>query len=1239
MVQIKDPHNPSFIMLAFHTDRTAWRPYGLPVILVAPHIRDPDNNKVINSDVLYDDRVGVRVYIADVGTGKTPVAGHDHRGLFNPDTEVYVREVSFEELRDRKISTLTVTDGQLEITTRSGVHDTIQYLEHADYYDLSDILLENEQLQHGRYSLVYEARYYNRKVSDTERLVCIDESSIIYTRTRFPFNHPGDVLLQMIESTPSLYLTAVKKSEDTTIAFYRPFSEMLQDIHDEQQFLEKANWLHSINPEYVPYLGFLLGWDLPYFPRSVDGLRRAMLRNTTRLQKLKGTKRALRELFDLFGFMINISHVWWAPDGSKYIGPGEDSTIPITIDQTATYEPILLNAQISDEQWQYTGYTQNGYGQIDVPLINRPTDDIIIESYLVQRGTDAYTQLENITAALSADIRAYDANSPIDKDWTGVTPDTAGVIGYSKHRIGSNGIATGESESGWPVYDAQGRSQTIKFDKNTNRLNMGFNRYVEFDNLTLYVFAAYKYGKLSIPQTISNLQSNRFDVEILAKDGEQVRPDIIVFLIDFLFQIKAFHSLLRKIIYAVSLYDVYQVTDYCVGGQITQDPNTDHGRQQVPSQAIIPNIPSERCNQLDPAAMGYRPQDLKYRETILNGLADEFKTWKDLAEYLALSACALNPNGQNRSAEDSEAQVTADRGEVIYSSTKPETLCELDSNNYCYKSRVDDVMGLKATITSKESWKFKFCGLNLGNGAYFTYPSIKQNTDRYKDGLLGRLTSNYEHGNNSLYYINKGVHELPINPLRYQALVRPTLDIEKDNLCFPGHRLPTLGNLNSDFTHPDYELRPWDLNPTCACPPYLPNSLNAYLTTESDGQQYLNYDYVQYVVSGNGRTPDISSLGNHNEASITASNVTHAIYLGQYNDDDIAGLDNCSRTVGIINVSPLFQSARDCGTGYRDIADGYPSRTGWLSASDNPPIELFPSIDDQSAADELREALGIPVTSGTPSLIYKLSSQVRVPTTDANYQFYKAYRLDCGCLTRVCYGSDLMSCPIPEFLTRYGNKEPDQLIMDARISPVDSTGCVSIQLDGYLTNLFSLKQIMVDGEYQVSEKGYPQDNPYPPSGNFIYKDSYDIIYEQQWNTIPDAAGRKITYLDLITVIKEPRRLGTSDHAGRIDNKQLYYEGTITTVRQLFTRDSNGIRLTAEGSESSHGEFQASYLCKDPFTDPFTHKLDNSLTDSPNAIILDGPRWAEPNDSGDDYSTWSDPAASNNAMTWINIHTA
>jgi len=680
MVKLADRHQPSWLLLPANNNRTAWRPFGLPMVLAVPHSRLASGEPLANAEILDC------VIVIEGTAHESLVAGPDHIGLHYPAGELYRQTLTYGEVYKRQIATdnLTFVAGRARtapdgsyialgamitqdqavggdsflFTATSGVTDQVEWYPDIDYFDLSDILIATEELPARHYVLAYLAHFYLRVVinegfsdpatnQQVEELLCIDVSQVGLASYRFDLNHPGDVLNDMYRLTPAPYFTAALKSEDSTIALYRPFSDTLQDVYDEQRFLESSNWVYQVPFQAIPYLAAQLGWDIPYFPASLDDLRRAVLRKTVELQKLKGCRWAVFKLMNLFGYDVLINNLWYSSDGKTFIEPG--STPP----------PLYTAEQISREACYQlepllAAYATSGFGQLTVPLLYIPQElrgadpssptsgaiyystDLTVDAYLVPAGSPADQALASVCASVAADPAAYAGQSTkLDQDgylpsWpvrdalANLTASDVKTLSRSQLLI-TNGVATATRCWGPQPPLAQ---PGVTMDGQTNSVSLTFNGYLDLSDQRLYVFAAYVRYQLVVPPALTNLFSNRFTIQLISRaDQSSVPADVADFLIDFLGRVKAFHSLLYVIRYLTELTESYQVTDLCVGGNFLQRYNTDAGRQQVPP-AIIPATPGEHCEDYSPANLGYKPSDLAYRAAILGALVEEWEAWK-----------------------------------------------------------------------------------------------------------------------------------------------------------------------------------------------------------------------------------------------------------------------------------------------------------------------------------------------------------------------------------------------------------------------------------------------------------------------------------------------------------------------------------------------------------------------------------------------------------------------------------
>lgn len=784
-----DHNNPTFQAFAYNNNRTAWRPIGFPVIMVVPRRKDVIGAPIANSQVF-----NVKIIIENVPR-EARVAGHDNIGLLYPDEELYVETLSSQDLGDRVIdvSNLDVyRDGQIvdnpqtgdiiHYTTSTGTQGTIEYITGAMYYDLSDIAIEVETLPSDNYNLVYQAEYFTRVVSKDARqdLLCIDVSSTSLAILRLPIQHPGSVMDEFYRHTPPPYLTNAKRSLDTTVDLYRPLTDVLQDVADEQLLMESINYVFDTPAEAIPYLSQLLGWDLPYFPRSLDDLRKAVLRRTVEFQNLKGSRRAIINLFRLFGFEILISNLWWSSDGEILIRPTE--SLPpeykdeeIDIVQKSQTDAILAN------------WSEDSFGEFQVHLLYRPQvkttiddftalrdgGDVRITTYLVKTNSDGYTELTNIVNELK--------NQP---------DNSIDLLGRMNGRnIQGRSIITisgkfGEAIAEWAIGAVPITKNSVVLDRDANVLTLSFTGVVD-NNETIFVFADYERQQLVIPDVLTDLQSNRFDLTVVTEDLQELAdPVVLEFAIEFLYRLKAFHSLLRVIRQRIDLTETYEVTDLCVGGDVIQWYDTDIGRLQVPP-AIIPDIPGtiDDCTKLDPEALGYKPSDLILRNKKLENLAQELQAWanldnrKDVSGDTRLAPLPPVPGreaffytryGQDRivpgyennwgteygpdpNSNQEETGITqlAPQDYILdgqYNTTGPDAVTNSDSSeyssfireyrkvpqpwiilddktDYCYKGRVEDELLYRLGNLNNESYRCRPCKLGLGSGVYYIMPS------------------------------------------------------------------------------------------------------------------------------------------------------------------------------------------------------------------------------------------------------------------------------------------------------------------------------------------------------------------------------------------------------------------------------------------------------------------------------------------------------------------------------------
>ncbi len=809
MANLTDQHQPGFYLFPVNNNRTAWRPFGIPVILAVPHKRDAAGNTFPNSGVF-----SVRIYIEDVPQ-EARVAGHQNIGRRFPNKELYAQTVSSLDLADRllDLSNLLITRDGIEIslddaeqgdlinyTTATGVRDTIQFLVGADYYDLSDILIDVELLPSDYYNLVYEAGYFKRVVSLDGRndFLCVDSNTQALAILKFQIDHPGRVLEEFYRLTPPPYLTDASKAKDTTVALYRPFTDLLQDVMDEQGLLERINWVFDAPAEAIPYLSSLLGWDIPYFPESLDQLRRAVLRRTVEFQNLKGSRRAIVNIFRLFGFEILISNLWWSSDGKRLIRPDEKLPITYNNQEITTVAVDQVDALVADEA--ITEFTT-----IQIPLLFRPQEKtgldrftalrdsgyVTVTFYAVEPGSEAQLALDDIVEEIKVNPSGWGSTANCQQDVDGftfpqaITDALAGkeLAGYSQLQIsGKMGDVEDEIVAGKhiPV-----RATGLSLNRENNFLKLTYNGFSDLEGLRVYGFATYQRFEFHVPDILANLQSNRFDLQVLTQAlDEFADPTTLEFAVEFLYKLKAFHSLLNVIRTRIELTETYGVTDLCVGGDFEQRYDTDIGRLQVPP-AIIPKIPGDLsdCSLLDARSLGYKDSDIQLRIRQLTNLPEEHAAWKamDDREFVqpaesritpnqpaaGRDSCKFNHHGQDRKTTEERIEgwdtqlgptSLSNSGTVGFSNSPelspqdelgqststnsdssaygsfmrefretPEAFCDLDRvTDYCYKGRVDDEILYRPTFIGQESGGIRPIYVGLGTGTYWVFPALSR---------------------------------------------------------------------------------------------------------------------------------------------------------------------------------------------------------------------------------------------------------------------------------------------------------------------------------------------------------------------------------------------------------------------------------------------------------------------------------------------------------------------------------
>lgn len=1134
MAKLTDFNNPSFVMMPVNNNRTAWKPFAAPVMLIVPHKRNANGLALPNAATF-----GVRIYIEDVPR-EAKVAGHQNIGRRFPDKELYARTITALELAERQLDPdgLLITRDDVEVsepedgdlihyTTRSGVRDTMPYLEGADYYDLSDIEIEVELLPSDKYNIVYETQYFKRVVSvdGQDDFLCIDVNTSSLALFKFEIDHPGQVLEEFYRLTPAQYLTNASKSKDRSLEVYRPLTDMLQDVMDEQTLLERVNWVFDAPPEAIPYLSSLLGWDIPYFPESLDQLRRAVLRRTVEFQNLKGSRRAITNIFRLFGFEILISNLWWSADGKRLIRP--DETLPL-----AYQDQEIVTVGINQVDALLADYSLTGFTTLEIPLLFRPQEkngldqftalrdngQITVTFYAVEDGSEAQEVLDGVIAEISADPAAYGDGADCQTSGDGflfpadVTALLSGkeLAGYSQFRIAgkmgepADSILVGKQV---PVI-----ADGLRFNRETNQLSVTFNGYSNLDGLKIYGLATYERYEFSVPDVLANLQSNRFDLQVLTQAlDEMADPVTLEFAVEFLYKLKAFHSLLNVIRTRIELTETYQVTDVCVGGDYLQRYDTDMGRLQVPP-AIIPEMPGDLadCSRLDPISLGYKDADIQYRLRKLANLEEEYASWKARTTGCGQGQDKL-PSSATRSEGDDNLLAPADTANSGYSGFPTRALdaagsgsfmrefreavaCAIGkAEDYCYKGRVEDEILYRPTVVLKEQTGIRPPYLGMGLGVYWTYPSTtKMVVPGVKDRDCRSLTNKPKFSGGSKEASRSHFSEGVQGPYLSQPYnQRQTLDKQSMlGKLYRDYGLPTgetihfsnrgggpivdqrkqlalqrpsleitkatmhlpgcrfpLLNRLKNDYVSDYEARPWDFE---ACGPK-----NRCGKTDP---AYLNF---RMEVDGDNESlvydsALFTSLGNNLDADIPS--------LGEHGGGAVADADVVHKifmeeaeshpAITLDGVLPHDTGVTD---GLIDVTSPLfssysTSGSGMVDFADGYPALVGPQDYDAPTPgtyDDLLSALGMPdLPSTSTQVLFLLSSGIK----DGSH----CYRLDAGTSVAVEGGTILDATQVYRDEDDLLDFDPDHLRVEARLVAVESFKAETMLLNAQIPSLLEL---------------------------------------------------------------------------------------------------------------------------------------------------------------------------------------
>jgi hypothetical protein len=144
-----------------------------------------------------------------------------------------------------------------------------------------------------------------------------------------------------------------------------------------------------------------------------------------------------------------------------------------------------------------------------------------------------------------------------------------------------------------------------------------------------------------------------------------------------------------------------------------------------------------------------------------------------------------------------------------------------------------------------------------------------------------------------------------------------------------------------------------------------------------------------------------------------------------------------------------------------------------------------------------------------------------------------------------------------------------------------------------------------------------------PSGHIFYQDEYQQQYHVEWKTTGGV-------IDFTSTIGQPFVWGKPP-SGYLREGILFRRGIVTITRQVLRPFDGGYEIIAEGSSQYEDDIQMNFPCQTGPTDPFKYHLDRPLVDVVDAIVTDGPRWADPDSEDDEDMVWGDLDSSGNPV--------
>jgi len=1252
MAKIVNRFQPTLFEFPIQNNRTGWHPVWTPTLLVVPWSFDTDGRRIEGSKVN-------NVRFAIENPIQIDVAGHpqDYSPLglkpeASPDLIIFEVNLTHDDLIQYRIDTSDGTfvnaDGNvvedpeegdyLQLTNDRGIVGEVEYLPDAEYFDLSSVEINVDNLPSDRYIASWTVNYHNR-IDANGVLFCIENVEKT-NKLNYLVNHPGEIHEEMVRRTPSVYFEDVDKKQDSTVNLYRPFADILQDHFDESELFYGINWLDKIPPQLFPYLAYLIGLELPTQStnKNIDKIRKTMLERGTDLQKLKGSELAIKELFSILGFVVEIIDLWVSSDGNRFIAPNDTDPNPIinkkdeieltTVSQT---DPMIAN------------YSESGFGNFEVPLLyHNKSDEIVINAYIVKSGSDAHNDLKLSINNLISDSDYFTQDTIInEQDGYLMLPsdikiDSDGVEAFSRVVVSDIEVLS-QNHSGLPVIRFDG----IKYNRLKDRVSINFADYKDLSNSVAYIFVTYKRDKIEVPEHLRNNQSNRFDVNIVSKSGD-IEPSLYDYLIDSLLKFKAFHSLLRKISYDAELRDFYNVTDFCTNSFLSRQ-NTFDQLMAPPACPEDECFVTDECNEQN-ARGGFRQSDLETRNIILEGLKEEYDRWHDVTkQWLKIS----DQNGDYikwaKSVSNVDIQIPDSDGDnygqdrvsfdfVVRSDIDVEVG---DKFNMVYMGSYLQNIGSDDFIFNIIPTQYQILSSLSGIGVSIEIVRIISKTDFYvnmsididhQSDVRSKITQLNRTSTPDYCYKGRVRDFIKLdNVINLKTIIRNKpcklmmglglyYDLDHGGVdAFGGwygnllnksdRSLHYTNDLFFEDTYKGSHLRPsieiektnWGLPGHRQIRSGLSNDFThpehgARPWDELDVCFGLRYPLnARIEISGENEELVFDDEPLVYESDDTIPDIidysglsskifTHSIYTTTSNNIYVS-LDSTSHTTmeSVDTEVDIFNTAKQCGTStYSDYVDGYPANTGDINFDYNNVLE------DRETLEFDEESTDIVVSATYDSeLLMENGTEQENPI--------QGYRYDCECLEYLCSDDD-RNCN-QFFLNNDGSYDfnNDKLEIDYAISLLETFSGQDNFYDGSIGN-------WINYDFGSTE---PRE--------FEYKDEYGIIYKVMYE-------ENVNTLDISYETFQPRVWGQKDD-GYVENGKVFRKGILTTIRQIFILNNGLWELNAEGTTQDIVFRQTNYDCDVlPPEDKFIYRHEYIINDDVEIFASKGPQWVDHGDS-------------------------